>query len=294
MQMNLDCIACFVRQATEACRLIGTGPDDSERILKACLKGLSEFDLKSTPPLTGQYVHRLIREYSNSRDPYKNMKREMNQLAIREYRLLRERVQQADNPLQMACKIAVSGNILDSGVHEHLNEKMVHSNLQKAHTEEVDADFDELQKYAEKAEHILLLADNAGEFIWDMLLVEVLGPERVTIAVKGRPILNDFCIDDLQSLPELGFSLPEKARIVSNGSDAPGTILSDCSEEFLDVFCNSDLILSKGQGNFESLSDVKAPIFFLLMAKCSLVANVLQVALNSHLIKKTIMFQEIN
>ena len=122
---------------------------------------------------------------------------------------------------------------------------------------------------AAKAERILYLADNAGEIVLDQLLIEQLPRERITVAVRGAPVLNDATMEDARST-----GLTKLVRVIDNGMDAPGTLLDLCSAEFVAAFQNADLIISKGQGNFESLIDhCGANIYFLFMAKCGLVAD---------------------
>ena len=127
---------------------------------------------------------------------------------------------------------------------------------------------EDFKKEGAAAESILYLADNAGEIVFDKILIEQLGPEKIKLAVKGGPVINDATIEDVE---ETG--LTDLVRVISNGNDAPGTILGLCSEEFRHSFEEADLIIAKGQGNYESLSDFDKNIFFLLKAKCPVVAN---------------------
>ena len=126
----------------------------------------------------------------------------------------------------------------------------------------------ELFRAAADARRILYLADNAGEIVFDRLLIEALPHHKMTVAVRGRPILNDALHEDavLAGIAEL-------ATLIDNDSDAPGTVLADCSEVFLSHFHAVDLIIAKGQGNFETLSYLAAPVFFLFTVKCPLVAE---------------------
>jgi uncharacterized protein with ATP-grasp and redox domains len=119
-----------------------------------------------------------------------------------------------------------------------------------------------------RAEDILYLGDNAGEIVFDRLLIEQLPCEKITFVVKGRPILNDAVMEDAQIV-----GLTDMVDVIDNGSDAPGTILESCSETFRRRFDQSDLIIAKGQGNYETLSEVDKNIFFLVRPKCSVLAR---------------------
>ncbi len=121
---------------------------------------------------------------------------------------------------------------------------------------------------AARAGRILYLADNAGEIVFDRLLVEALAPQRVTLAVRGTPVLNDATAADARAV-----GLTEICEVIDNGSDAPGTVLEDCSREFRQRFSTADLIIAKGQGNFETLSEAPGNIFFLFKVKCPVIAT---------------------
>ena len=112
------------------------------------------------------------------------------------------------------------------------------------------------------------LADNAGEIVFDRLLIEQLPIDRVTVAVRGYPVINDATLDDAETA-----GLTDIVDVISNGSDAPGTLLDDCSEAFRSRFEEADLIIAKGQGNYETLAQSPRPIFFLLRVKCPVVAR---------------------
>lgn len=281
---------CFIRQCLEAVRLVNNDVAAHEVVMKQTLLKIAQADLIETPPKVAQEFHRNLRETLGVSDPYLEMKREMNKMAMGHFDALSARVAASDDPLHMAAKIAVSGNIIDVAVGIDHEEDHVLENLEKALSDPFVEDFEEFRQKVTNAENILYLTDNAGEFIWDQLLIQQIGPEKITLASRGAPILNDICPDDIEWLGENGFSLDSRLRVIDNGNDAPGTILSDCSKEFQDAFKKADLIISKGQGNFESLNDVKAPIYFLLMTKCAVVSQVIGAPQGSHLIKKSLNF----
>jgi len=125
-----------------------------------------------------------------------------------------------------------------------------------------------LRSAAAEASDILYIADNAGEIVFDRILIEELVPGKVTLVVRGRPVLNDVTMEDAQSV-----GLLEIVDVLPNGSDAPGTILDDCSEAVRTRFAEADLVIAKGQGNFETLSNASRPVFFLLRVKCDVLAR---------------------
>ena len=125
----------------------------------------------------------------------------------------------------------------------------------------------------------LYLGDNAGESVFDKLLIETIN-KPVFYATREVPVINDVIIDDA-----IASGLNSVAEIISSGSPAPGIILPLCSDEFLSVFQKADMIISKGQGNYEGLSDADRNIFFLLKAKCPVIAKDLNVNVNDIILK---------
>jgi hypothetical protein len=269
MQIYLDCIPCFVRQALDAARLATDDEQIHEKVVRRVLRLAAELDMSQSPPVIGQQIHRLIRELAGSDDPYHQIKRQFNNLALKLYPGLRNQIVSSDNRLETAIRLAIAGNIIDFGANGSVNE----SALNRAISESPTADFDsrQLQSFRdaiERAEQILYLADNAGEIIFDRLLIEQLPTEKVTVVVKGQPVINDATMEDAMVA-----GLPRIVEVIDNGSDGPGTILESCSRYFQDRFENADLIITKGQGNYETLSDVDKNIFFILKAKCPVIAR---------------------
>jgi len=290
MNSSLDCMPCFIRQCLEAVRLVNNDSAAHEVVMKKTLAKIAQTDLNDSPPKVAQAFHRELRATLGVTDPYLAMKRGMNKMALGHYEALVTRVANADDPLQTAAKIAVSGNIIDVAVGIDHEEDHVLENLERALMEPLLDDFEDFRQRVKNAENILYLTDNAGEFIWDQLLIDQIGPEKITLATRGAPILNDICPDDIVWLQKQGFSLDKRLKVIDNGNDAPGTILSDCSDDFKRVFEGADLIISKGQGNFESLNDEVAPIYFLFMTKCPVVSKAIGAPQGSHLIKKSLNF----
>ena len=282
MKMTLDCIPCFVRQSLDAARLISDDPATQERILRDALAWLHETGMEEgSPPALAQRLHRRLRKIAQSGDPYEAAKKRQNAMAIDLLPEMRERVQNADDSLAMAARLAIAGNIIDMGMKSVISDHDVHESLEHALAEPFVGEWRLFHEAANDAKNILYLADNAGEIAFDRLLVEQLGPERVTLAVRGAPILNDATIIEAQ---EVG--LPEIVTVIENGSDAPGTILHDCSPEFQALFNEADMIIAKGQGNFESLSNSGHDVFFLFKVKCHVIADHVGLPLGTQVLRQ--------
>ena len=269
MKTFFDCIPCFLRQSLDAVRMVTDDPIAQEKVLRGVLRLASELDLKESPPAVGQRIHRLLREISGNPDPYRDVKNRCNRFAEELLPWAEKAVAEADDPFDTAVRLAVAGNILDFAVHPDLCEETARTTIHETLNAEIDNQIiQQLKSEVMASETILYIGDNAGELVFDKILIEQIPPGKITFAVRGAPIINDATIEDAD---ETG--LTDFVKVIDNGSDAPGTILSDCSEAFRKLFDNADLIIAKGQGNYETLSDVKAPIWFLLKAKCPVISE---------------------
>jgi uncharacterized protein with ATP-grasp and redox domains len=278
----------MIRQTLDAVRLITEDESIHEQVLREVLRVTSTADLQRTPPEMGQKIHRLIRQLTETDDPYRQMKRRFNTFALSLYPKLKRIVAESPEPLEMAARLAIAGNIIDLGVKSSLKTFDVNKTIDEVLKVELDMSiFEDFKKEATTAKNILYLADNAGEIVFDRILIEQIGPERIKFAVKGGPVINDATIEDAQ---ETG--LTDIVRVISNGNDAPGTILRFCSEEFRRCFDEADLIIAKGQGNYETLSEVNKNIFFILKAKCPVISRDLGCEVGAMILRRSKTFEQ--
>ena len=268
MKLYLDCIPCLIRQTLDSSRSVSDDPDVHEKMMREVLAWCAEVDLSNSAPVVASRIHRRLRELSGVADPYKEAKEEQNRMAMALLPELEKELDAADDSLELSARLAIAGNIIDLGVKGSVEKPDVHESVRKALECEVDGDFEAFRSAVESAGSILYLADNAGEIVLDRLLLERLPREKLTLAVRGYPVINDVTMADAEFC-----GLTDLVKVVDNGSDAPGTVLEECSAEFRELFESADMIISKGQGNFETLSDVDANIFFLFKVKCALVAD---------------------
>ena len=268
MKTFFDCIPCVVRQTLDSVRLLTDDEAIHERVLRDVLRAAAEMDLRQTPPEMAQRIHRSIRGQLGRRDPYREIKDRFNQMAMELYARLREEMNDSDDPLETAVRLAIAGNIIDLGVKADLSEAEVYNSVRQSLSDRLDGNFEAFAEAVSKANEILYLADNAGEIVFDRLLIEQIGPAKVTVAVRGAPVINDVTMADARDTGLTGL-----VEVIDNGSDAPGTILDDCSEDFRRRFDEADLVIAKGQGNYETLSEATREIYFLLKAKCPVIAR---------------------
>ncbi|MGD7652830.1 MAG: damage-control phosphatase ARMT1 family protein [Verrucomicrobiales bacterium] len=268
MKANFDCVSCLVRQATEALELSVEDPRRKSRLLRWMLRNMVDGNWEVSPPLLAGRLHRKIREEAGVADPYQVIKERMNERAQEMLPRCRELIAEGHDSREVAARIAVAGNHLDSGSRIRMGGDGIGNLLEFVDEVPLVGDVGVMFREAEEAERILYLTDNAGEIVFDRLLIEQLPMEKVTVAVRGAPVLNDALLADAEKA-----GIDRLVRVISNGSDMPGTVLEECSAEFREHFEAADLILAKGQGNFETLSEVAAPLWFLFAVKCDLVAH---------------------
>ena len=269
MRTYFDCVPCFVRQVLDSVRMITDDEQIQEKVLREALFLGSKMDLSQSPPAMAQKIHRFIHEITGVKDPYLEVKNRFNKLALQMYPELKQRVETSVAPLETAVRLAIAGNIIDFGVNSVVEQSQVEKTIAESLTEPLDKEaMEEFREATSQAEDILYLGDNSGEIVFDRLLIEQLPYEKITFAVKSGPILNDATIEDAQIV-----GLTDIVNVIDNGSDAPGTILESCSEAFRRRFDKSDLIIAKGQGNYETLSNIDKNIFFMLQPKCVVLAR---------------------
>ena len=282
MRTYFDCIPCAIRQVLDAVRMITDDETVHEQVVREVLALWQDMDLRLSPPAIAQKVHRIVRGITGVADPYLEIKQRFNRLALEMYPDLKQKVIASPDPIETAIRLAIAGNIIDFGVNSTVDEDMVAETITRSLTDPLDLDaVQEFKEAVEKARDILYLADNAGEIVFDRLLIEQMPSAKVTLAVRGAPILNDVLRADAEIV-----GLTDLVEVIDNGADAPGTILELCSEAFRKRFEKADLIVAKGQGNFETLNDTDKDIFFLLRPKCAVLARHLNCELGCQIVKR--------
>jgi len=277
MNTYLDCIPCFLKQALFAARAATKDERKIKQVLDRVAQTIPEIPLDSPPPETARLIYSAVRAVTGVTDPFKAYKDRSIERALSLYGEMKSMANRSQDPLRTAVKIAVAGNAIDLGADPDFD---LEGEMRGLFTKDLPEDHYESFKHRlEDARTVLYLADNAGETVFDRILIETMGKETV-YAVRDIPIINDATIEEARKR-----GVGEVARIVSSGCDAPGTILKRCSQEFLSLFAGADLIVSKGQGNFESLSGEEAPIYFLLKVKCPVIARHLRAQTGEMILK---------
>ncbi len=265
MKARLECIPCLLKQSLNATRAVTDDPAVQEKVLKSVMAELLDSPLDYVPPLIACTIYSIVHDITGCDDPYKSLKMEYNRIAMGMYPDLKDIVYKSDDRLFTAVKLAIAGNIIDFGADIQFDvEETIEDILTKKFAIN---DYPLFVESLEDSENILYLADNAGEVAFDRILIEeIMDYADVVYAVKKKPIINDATIDDA-----IFCGIDSIAEIVTT-SDTPGTILERCDPEFVEIYRSADMIISKGQGNYETLSEEAGNIFFLLLVKCPVIA----------------------
>lgn len=273
MKATVACLPCMIGQAYNTASRC-TGDQALQRtIMDETMRRYLGVAFDDSPAVLSQIAYETCRELSGVEDPYLEAKRRSNEAAMKLYPELRARLDASHDPLRDALVLAVAGNIIDLGIAQTYDlTRDVVERLERGF------DFEEVEAFraaAARAGHILYLADNAGEIVFDRLLIETLGPERVTLMVKAGPIVNDVMREDIEQV-----GLADLVRVVDTGSNYFGFPWERVSEAAREEFRAADLVISKGHANFETVTEVGAEAdkaWYLLKVKCPQVARQLRV-----------------
>lgn len=272
------CYTCVINQAVSACRLAHLDEQDTRSVLDALLVNITDSKVHS---FTVQHLVRKVTDSiikkigaSDNFDLYADIKSYSNTVALDFVKAKRSEAGTITGSLEKGIQYAAAGNIIDFGAKQHgsLDIKRELARLEEALFSRFDiAPF---KRYLENARTVLYICDNSGEIVFDALLMEEIkrGYPQIVIhaAFREKPIINDATVADAE---EAGIT--PYAHILSSGSIYPGTFLDETTDEFQKLYLNADLIIAKGQGNFETLL-LQAPekLFFILKIKCQHMAHI--------------------
>jgi hypothetical protein len=269
----------------ESARLITRDEAIHKQLMDDLARLVPEFSLGSSPPEMSRHIHQAMEKYFGPIDLFKEIKKKSNLRALELYPRLKEKVNQSSDRLLTAIEIAIAGNVIDYAAKNTLN---IEEEIQKLFEKEFSAEpksefeYENFKKDLGAAKIILYLADNAGEIVFDRVFIEEFcDNKKVIFAVRDKPVINDALMEDA-----VFCGLDKIAQVISSGVDAPGTVLKYCSDEFRKIFRQADLIISKGQGNYEALSEAQGKIYFLFKVKCPVIARHSGAALGDIVLKR--------
>lgn len=273
MQIKLGCLPCYVNQAMEAAKYAEMDEEDRWDTVQRVCELLSEVDRSQPSARVGQKVHKIVRDNADTDDPYEEQKRKSNRGARRYLDEFRGLVEESNEPLLRAARLATAGNAVDFGPSREFD---IETALRRGYKEEFQInDWPDFSSDLEESRDLLYFTDNSGEIIYDELFIDILlertGLRKLDLVVKDGPFLNDVTEEDLKNL-EVTHRDRVGIRTVDNGNggDSP-SLWSKSVEGWFDEY---DLVISKGQANYEGLSKYdRENLYFFLTVKCDLVAS---------------------
>ncbi len=274
------CFFCFARAFERLIEKENLSPEEKKCFASDMFGLFNQVKRDFSIPMISRELHVLLNQYSNNPDPYQEAKKQSNDLVLGMYAELKDLVFNSDNHFNTALRLAIAGNIIDYGIGNQFD-------LQGTIDKVLSSDFAiddslELKQALSEAKTVLYLGDNCGEIVFDKLFIETIMHPNLIYAVRGAPVINDVTLDDAKYV---GMNIV--ADVISNGYDAPSTILEHCSAEFMEAFDRADVIISKGQGNLEGLlGKTDKEIYFLLMVKCEVIADALGVRKGDFVVRK--------
>ena len=277
MKTTLDCLPCFLKQALQTGRLVTDDKSLQRKILNHVAQLLPQLNFNLSPPENSVLMYDIITQLSGCTDPFSTIKKNSNALGKSLEPPILKEIHSADDPLYTAFLYSVAGNIIDYGANHEFDVEKVLERCQKQHF--TLNNYKQFKEELKEASSLLYLGDNSGEIVFDTLVIKQLQQQfphlDITFVVRQRAIINDALMDDAQFC-----GLPELCTVIDNGTGCPGTPLTHCSEEFTHFFNKADIIISKGQGNFETLSEQKG-VYFLLICKCPVIIDHLHILSHS-------------
>ncbi|NSB13769.1 damage-control phosphatase ARMT1 family protein [Clostridium beijerinckii] len=271
MKIHDKCLQCMVNQVIKVANI--TGVNNKEELLKEVFTYLSKMDFEATTPEIIGEIFGMIKEHTNNPDPYKETRNYYNTLFLKLLPEFEKNIEQVEDSFQLAVRYAIVGNIIDfNPIHNTLLED-IFDYFEKM--EQLELAIDDSKELAEgilNSKTLLYLGDNCGEICMDKILLkkikELNHNVKIFFGVRGKPVVNDSIAEDAYAV-----GIDEYAEVIDNGDGSLGTVLDRTSHEFKEVYKKADLVIAKGQANYECLSEEKKKIYFLLMTKCDVIAN---------------------
>jgi damage-control phosphatase, subfamily I len=277
VRIYTDCIPCHVRQALNSIKMLTKNEKLINEALKKSLEITSNFNSYENIFFLYKDIQEIIKNIIPGADPYKVFKEQFNKICMNITDDLKKLIQNSSDKFEMGLKICLSGNSIDVMQGQKINEDLLKIAIEASLKQKLDDSKIELLKdKIQKAKNILFIGDNSGEIVFDKIFIELLKNKflkngKIIYVVRGGPTLNDATMEDA-----ILVGMDKVVKVITTGAAMPAAYFPLCSEELLKYYTNSDLVISKGQGNLEALIDEEKDIFFLLKIKCSVIAEILQ------------------
>jgi len=269
MKITFECIPCLIGHAIHVAKMVTNDDVVRHDIIKKTLIDAGNMDLTMSPPEQARIIHKMIKTASGISDPYQEVKDLSTEFALKLMPDVREKIENSKNKFETIVRLVIAGNIIDYGAIRDFDLDNARKRIFEVFDMPIDINAIKLlEKSMDKAKKIFYMADNCGEAVFDRLLIERYS-DKITLGVRGDAILNDITPREIEA------SELDIVPYVHTGDTTPGVSMLHSSEEFLNEMRSADLVISKGQGNFETLNEYDKPIFFLLRIKCQIIADLI-------------------
>lgn len=267
MYFNPDCIPCVINQALRAAKLFTNGNKNLQlKILKEVCEEVKIINEVFTAPHFSAVIQEIVEKNVKNENLYKELKEKNIKIVEQFLPLLQKKMEDAEDKLEESIKIAILGNTIDVGANPNFD---IRDEIENYTSEDYSpVNIEQLKNSLRNAGSILYIGDNYEEALFDKFLLKELDEKDVTFAVRSKPILNDITYDDAVKL-----GIDKISKVIESGSRIGGTDLNYCTKEFIEKFNSADVVISKGQGNYETLLDEARPIYFLFKVKCEAIAE---------------------
>ncbi len=279
MQTNRYCVVCILNQVLRVVNYLGLDEEKKDLIFQKALKKAAEIPYAEiTSPEFSEKIYEVVEDISGEPDLYKTLRREQNRMVMDKIDIFRDKIKHSLDPLLTSGYYALLGNIIDYGGVRIFDPDEI---FKQCDTINITVnDYPEFKKRLQEARRVLILADNAGEAVFDRLFIEEmkrLNPNlEVYYGVRSKPAINDVIREDAEYI-----GMDRVAHIVETGSTCAGIIVPRSTQAFKKIYYTADLIISKGQGNFETLEKEPEDILLIFKVKCDIVAKYINLDLGS-------------
>lgn len=269
MRVSAACIRCMIDRQEERIQKEG-GLEEGKKAeyLKAVLRVIGESSKEASAPELVEDISKVYEAFFGKEQEYTKIKYAHNEKMMLVEQEIKNNIEQAEDPLAQAILYARTGNYIDYGAMKVVDEKILNGLIQKASQETLDAEnYHKIRQDLERAKTLVYVADNCGEIVLDKLLIQEIQKQypklQITVLVRGKAVLNDATMEDAKQI-----GLTEMVSVLGNGSGIAGTAFAKISEEARKVLKEADVILAKGQGNFESMYGCGLNVYYLFLCKC--------------------------
>ena len=277
MEILEGCIPCLFAQAQRAAKMASDSAEVQQKVLDLSSEILENHEAFENAPHLAQAIYEAVKSQTKEEDPFIKIKEKDIEVAKSLVPVLKDFILSSDDPIYAVLKVGAVGNNLDSAIVRNIDIKEKIN--EELNTTFKVCDIDIFKEKLKSAKTVLIVGDNSGEAVFDGVFMDNFPNISFYYAVRSAPIINDVTLKEIPLI-----NIDKKIKVFASGSRAPGSVLSQCSNEFKELLKTADIVISKGQGNFESLSEVKN-IFFLLKAKCPVIASRFNVEAGSYIFK---------